>query len=166
MPADLPNPLQLAEQFERGVINRRQFQAAMSLHAGEIIDEMIEVSRNPLAAYFEELRNRRVARKLVKKHSEAEIRRALITLSRAENFPPGRFLWNAAHWEIPLHCFLRTARPPVFRIVRFGTRDGLRHLVVEYSTGGTNARRRDAFHLARDDRGGYVIAGRQSVARH
>ena len=142
MPA-LPTPPQLARQFEAGRINRAQFQAAMSLHAHELVEEMVEISRNPVAAFLGELRD------------------ALAAISEADDFPPASLLWNANVWDIPFHCFLRTMRDPVFRIVRFDLPDGLRRIVVEYGSRRFPGTRREAFHLARTSWGNFEIAGRQ-----
>ena len=59
-----PTPRQLFRLLDGGEITREQFRAAMALHAESLIEEMVEVHENPVAAWLETLRNRRAAAKL------------------------------------------------------------------------------------------------------
>jgi len=153
----MPTPRQLARDFEAGVLSREQFQAAMSLHANEILEEMAVASRNPLAAYLERLRNQRAANRLVKKYSESELRSALVAVSESPDSPMASLLWNAGHWDVPLSCFLRMGVEPVFRIVDFGRESGRRLLIAEFGSAGRGKADRWRWLLERNLRGDFQV---------
>jgi hypothetical protein len=158
----LPTPAQLFREFERGRISRAQLHALMSEHAAELIAEMLEARRNPLAAWFDEQLSRQAAARLIRRHGEAVLREVLATLGELPHFPPARLLWNAAHPDVPLHCFLRTRREPVFRIVGFEAQAGVVNLRIEYGP----AKRREAFResmvLRRTPGGVLVVQARRA----
>ena len=104
----------------------------MSMHARELIDEMIEAKKNPVAAYIEQLRNRTAAAKLARRHGAARIREILTALGLIPDFPPAQLLWNAPHREVPLHCFFRSKHEPLFRIVKLQVLPARVRVVVEY----------------------------------
>lgn len=112
----LPHPPELFVRFERGEIERDELQRLMALHAQEIIEEMEEDYRNPAAAWWEGMLARRTMHRLQRVHGARLIREVLLALSTAD-FPAARFLWNADHPDVPLHCFLRMKRKPVFRLL-------------------------------------------------
>jgi hypothetical protein len=105
----IPTPKQLFALFERGEIERDELQALMALHAKELIAEMEEDYQNPAAAWIETLLARRAASRLVRKHGSRLLREVLIALAELEEFPPAKRLWNAAHPDVPLHCFCGSA---------------------------------------------------------
>lgn len=113
----LPTPNEIFARLERGEMERDEMQALMALHARELITEMVEDHQNPAAALLEQLLARRSASKLASKHGGRLIREVLAALSEASDFPPAGLLWNAMHSDVPLHCFLRIRRNPIFRIV-------------------------------------------------
>jgi hypothetical protein len=113
----IPTPAQIFAQLERGEIEREEMQALMALHARELIAEMEEDYLNPAAALMEQLLARRQSSKLARKHGGRLLREVLYALSEAEDFPPAKYLWNALHPDVPLHCFFRIKRVPVFRIL-------------------------------------------------
>ena len=113
----LETPRQLVARFERGEIDRMEFQALMSVHQRELIREIDEDHQNPLAAWLESRLAKSSLRRLLKKHTAFQIREVLIALSEAEDFPLAHYIWNAAHPDIPLHCFFRIRREPVFQIL-------------------------------------------------
>ena len=55
------SPNVLFREFESGRLSRAEFHAAMSVHAAELIDEMEENHRNPIEAFVESIRNKRIA---------------------------------------------------------------------------------------------------------
>lgn len=112
----IPNPNQIFERYERGEIEREEMQALMALHARELISEMEEDHSNPAAALLEYLLSKRATSRLVRKHGGRLIREIFHALSVVPDFPPARILWNAMHPDVPLHCFLRIRREPVFRL--------------------------------------------------
>jgi hypothetical protein len=165
MPTTTPTrtPSQLFRLFARGQISREEFHAAMAEHAGLLIAEMEEEHRNPVAAYFERMRNRRLAARLVRRHGEAAIRAAFAALAETPDFPPARFLWNAWHWDVPLHCFLRSGREPVFRVLRFASKRMSAELVVEYGAPHDRRTTREGFTLNRDEHGKLTVRERRKI---
>lgn len=114
-------PRQLVAKFERGEIDRMEFQALMAIHQRELIREIDEDHRNPLAAWLEARLAGLSVRKLLKKHTAFQIREVLVALSEADGFPLAKYIWNAAHPDVPLHCFFRIRREPVFQILAMRT---------------------------------------------
>lgn len=113
----LPRPDLLMARFERGEITREELHAGMALHARALIREMEEDHLNPAAALLERLLAGRLARRLVKRHGARLVRECLVALSGVGDFPPAERLWNASHPDLPLHCFMRMRRRPVFRLL-------------------------------------------------
>jgi hypothetical protein len=149
--AMIPTPRQLFARFERGEIERDELQAMMAVHARDLIREMEEDHQNPAAAWIEGLLARRAAGKLARRHGSRLLREVLVALSEVPDFPPARLLWNAGHPDVPLYCFLRMRRLPVFRIagIDHGP-DGIR-LIVEYGDAGRGQATRRSFLLKRGD---------------
>lgn len=148
----LPTPSQLFERFEKGEIERDELQALMAVHARELIAEMEEDSRNPAAAWIESLRARRAAGSLIRRHGSRLVREILIALSEVPDFPPSRHLWNADHPDVPIYCFLRMRREPVFRIHSIHLRQEDIEVAVEYGNAGKGQASRARFVLKRDER--------------
>ncbi|WP_411827478.1 hypothetical protein [Luteolibacter sp. AS25] len=113
----LETPRQLVARFERGEIDRTEFQTLMAIHARDLIEEIDEVHQNPFAAWLETKRAQSTVKKLLKQHSAFQIREILAALSEAPGFPMANYLWNAPHPDVPLHCFFRIGKEPVFRIL-------------------------------------------------
>ena len=153
-------PSLLYQAFGRGEMTREEVHAAMAVHAEALIEEMEEDYANPVAAYFERLRNRRATARLLKRHSEVVVRAAFAALGELADFPPGRWLWNAWHWDMPLHCFVRMKREPVFRVARFEYKQMEARVVVDYGVDGGKLRR-EAFRLQRDVRGRMEVLERK-----
>ncbi|MEO5916520.1 MAG: hypothetical protein ABIS50_19945 [Luteolibacter sp.] len=146
----LPTPREIFTSFERGEIEREEMHALMALHARELIQEMEEDHQNPAAAWVESLLARRAAGKLVRKHSARLLREVLVALSDVPDFAPARHLWNAAHPDVPLHCFLRMRREPVFRILSLDSDAGEIRLIVEHGEAARGKGTRREFLLKRD----------------
>lgn len=120
----METPGQLATRFERGELDRAEFQRLMAEHAREIIGEIEEDHRNPVAAWMETRLAVSAVKKLLRKQSAHRIREVLVALSEAPGFPLAKYLWNASHPDVPLHCFFRIRREPVFRIVEMAAKGG------------------------------------------
>lgn len=120
----METPGQLARRFERGELDRAEFQRLMAEHAREIIGEIEEDHRNPVAAWMETRLAVSAVKKLLRKQSAQRIREVLVALSEAPGFPLAKYLWNASHPDVPLHCFFRIRREPVFRIVEMAAKGG------------------------------------------
>lgn len=153
----IPTPNQLFAMFERGEIEREELQALMAVHAKELIGEMEEDYRNPAEAWLENLLARQAAGRLVWRHGRRLLREVLAALSEVPDFPPARYLWNASHPDVPLHCFLRMRREPVFRIVQFGRRGDAVDVTIEYGDAARGRGRKRSFVLRRDDRWHLVV---------
>jgi hypothetical protein len=146
----IPTPNQLFAQFERGEIEREELHALLAVHARELIREMEEDHQNPAAAWIEGLLARQAVRTLTRRHGKRLLREVLVALSEAPDFPPAQYLWNASHPDVPLHCFLRIRREPVFRIARLVTREQGVELIVEHGAAGRGRGTRQTFILRRD----------------
>ena len=149
----LRTPVQLFRMFESGEISREELHAAMAEHARLLIAEMEEQRPNPVVAYLEYLLNDRAATKLSKRHGEAEVREVLAALAELAEFPPAVYLWNATHFDVPLHCFLRTRNPPVLRVKRLETNRMKALIELEYGLPKEKEIRREVFHLKRNWQG-------------
>lgn len=147
----VPTPSQLAAQFERGELERDEFHALMAVHARELIAEIEEDYQNPAAAWIENLLSRQAAGRLIRRHGSRLLREVLVALAEVRDFPPARYLWNAAHPDVPLHCFLRIRRAPVFRILQFDHRSNSIDVLVEHGEAGRGRGTRQLFRLKRDD---------------
>ena len=121
IPSMLETPRQLANRFEKGEIERHEFQALMALHARELIREIDEEHQNPLGAWMEARLAKAAVKKLLKKHTPFQIREILSALAEAPGFPLAKYLWNASHPDVPLHCFFRIRKTPVFQILSITT---------------------------------------------
>jgi hypothetical protein len=146
----IPTPNQLFAQYERGEIERGELHALLAVHARELIREMEEDHQNPAAAWIEGLLARQAVRSLVRRHGHRLLREVLVALSELPDFPPASYLWNASHPDVPLHCFLRIRREPVFRITRLVTRDQGVELIVEHGAAGRGRGTRQILMLRRD----------------
>lgn len=147
----IPTPRQIFASFERGEIEREELHALMALHARELIQEMEEDHQNPAAALIENLLARRAASRLVRQHGGRLIREVLTALADLPDFPPSRYFWNAAHPDVPLHCFLRIRREPVFRILSMEVKSGVFRVTLEHGSAGKGKGTRRVFHMKRDD---------------
>jgi len=116
--SSLPTPPVLFRQFENGEISRDELQASMAMLARDLIEEMVETSKNPLLAYLERRRNQAAVKKLSRKHSPALLREVLSAMGGIADFPPAHLLWNASHRQMPLHCFVRMSHEPIFRVIK------------------------------------------------
>ena len=148
--AMIPSPREIFASFERGEIERAELQALMALHARELIREMEEDYQNPAVAWLEGLLARRAAGKLVRRHGGRLLREVLMALSEVQDFPPARYLWNSSHVDVPLHCFFRMRREPVFRIVSLESKSGEVTVVTEYGEAAKGKGTRRTFFLRRD----------------
>ena len=146
----LPPPHRLVALFERGSITREQLQAAMTIHQQRLLVEIVEARENPVLAYLDEKLSRYAAYRLERRHGERLIRMVLKALADIDGFPPADLLWNANHPDVPLHCFFRIRREPVFRLIRI-TMDPLGvTVVIEHGRAAKRHATREEIHLMRD----------------
>ena len=147
----IPTPSQIFASYERGEIDRDEMHALLALHARELIVEMEEDFQNPAAAWIESLLAKRAANRLVRLHGSRLLREVLGALADVPEFPPVRHLWNATHPDVPLHCFLRMRREPVFRILSLQAGSGEIRVVIEHGQASKGKGTRQTFQLKRDD---------------
>jgi hypothetical protein len=146
----LPTPSQIIASFERGEIERDELHAMMALHARELIREMEEDYQNPAAAWIESLLARRATGSLVRRHGARVVREVLVAIAEVPDFHPARCLWNAGHADVPLHCFFRMRRDPVFRILNIEMKSGEIRVMVEYGDAAKKKHRKTLL-LNRDE---------------
>jgi hypothetical protein len=149
--------------FDRGEISREQFRAMLDVHARALIAEMEEVHENWLAAWMETLRNRRIARRLAHDHGEPLLREVFVALSELPDFPLAAWLWNADHAHLPLHCFLRTRREPVFRILRVSIAPFTVAVHIEFGSAKKSEASREKFSFERDRFGRLNLISREAA---
>jgi hypothetical protein len=157
------SPRQLFHLLDSGRITPAEFRQQMRLCAEEILVEMEEDHLNPISALLEQTLSRRAAKKLLKKHAETLIREVLQALSELEDFPPARWLWNAAHPHMPLHAFFRSQRKPTFLIREIDAVPQLVSVTVEYGITDPEQRVREIIRLRRDRRQRLGLERRQVV---
>ncbi len=146
----IPTPNQIFASFERGEIDRDEVHSLMALHARELIGEMEEDHRNPALAWIETLLARRAASRLVRRHGGRLVREVLAALAEVPDFPPARHLWNAGHPDVPLFCFLRIRREPIFRILSIEMKARATVVEVDHGSAAKGAATRRQFTLRRD----------------
>ncbi|MDQ8191996.1 hypothetical protein [Roseibacillus persicicus] len=144
-----PPPQTLFRQFETGEISRAQLQATFALHQREMIAEIEEMQRNPVAAYIEELLIKREAAKIRRQHGEGLPREIFTALAEVPDFPPAILLWNADHRDVPFHCFFRFRREPVFRLISIRNHGISVTVEVEYGSPDRKLATRETFTLHR-----------------
>jgi hypothetical protein len=97
------------------------------------------------------------------RHGEAKVREALSALASVEDFVMARFLWNAEHLHIPLHCFLRNRREPLLKIVKLECSAQWLAVEVEYGKSATALTTREAFSFRRNRRGELQLETRKVI---
>jgi hypothetical protein len=127
-----PTPPQLFDDFEDGRITRAQLHAGLEWHARELVEEIIEAHENPIAAWWDNMLAKRAADRWANRHGIWRVRHVLFALSRIPEFEPSSLLWNALHPDVPLHCFLRMRREPVFRLLQIENRRGILRVRVAH----------------------------------
>ncbi|MCG8598954.1 MAG: hypothetical protein MI807_02325 [Verrucomicrobiales bacterium] len=147
---NLPTPPQLFRHFESGEISREELQATMAIHARGLIEEMEDDAKDPKTSYLERLRNFAAARRLAKKHGSKIVREVFSALSHIEGFPPAQLLWNAGHTDVPLHCFIRSRKEPVFRVTKFEVKPMRVEIDVEYGANKKSNTTRESIVLQRN----------------
>lgn len=160
VPPDLLPPQKLTRLWEDGQLSREDYHAAMAIHAKLIIAEMEEARENPVLAYLETLLNQHAAAQLRKRYGEAIIRESMLALAEIPGFPLANYLWNAGHWHVPLHCFLRSRREPVFRIRDLRVAGPKVLLKIEYGSRHRNSVEKEAITLRRNRIGELVVEER------
>ena len=155
-----PSPNRLYRWYQNGTITRPQWLEGMRQHFLLALNEIGEDRSNPDRALLEAWRCKNAARRLTKKHTEAELREIFMSLSEIDDFPPATYLWNADQLDIPLHCFLREKRAPVVRFTRVEIQRLTAKVTIEYGATKDKDRTRETISLRRDWRGTMVVESR------
>lgn len=162
MPPDSQlTPRQLFRLFDSGALSREQLREALQGHARVLIEEMEDVHENPQASWLETMINKHRAARLVGQHGEPKVREILLALSEVPNFPPAQFLWNADRAEVPLYCFLRSRREPIFQVLRIVSAPFVLTVTVEHGSAKKGAATREQFMLERDRFGALMVVERE-----
>ena len=148
--ARLQTPPKLMQEFEAGVIDRAELHAQMARHARALIAEMEIEYAHPLETMWELLRNRHQAARLSARHGERRVREVLSALSEMEDFSPASLLWNAGHVHVPLHCFVRCKRAPIFRVKKMTSTAVSVTIWIEYNEHDGEEVVKEKIHLLRN----------------
>ena len=157
-------PSQLFREFECGRLTREQLHAAMADHAKELIKDIEDARQNPLLAYMDKVLSKQAANKLRRRYSEPVVREVLAALEEIPDFPPSQLLWNAAHRDVPLHCFLRPRREPVFRILHLEIAARRVKISIEHGPANRRDAIRETFTLRRHPDGQLLLESRQGLS--
>lgn len=158
-----PTPPQLMQQFEQGLLTREELHEAMAHHGRDLIREMEYEHENREESFIERWRCKRHAARFANRHGEAIVREVLSTLAALPGFPPANLLWNASHSHVPLFCFFRLKRTPLFLIRTMRWRNARMEIEVEYS-GANNERKTEQFLLERGRRWDFQITSRNIIS--
>lgn len=160
-PQHIPSPNRLFAWYESGQITLEQWREGMRLQFISALKEIEEDRSDPKLALMERWRCKSAARKLLKEHTEAELREVFMSLAEIDDFPPANYLWNADQLETPLYCFLREKREPILRFLSVQINRLTANITIEY--GGVSAMQRiqERITMRRDWRGVMVVESRE-----
>lgn len=159
-----PTPRRLFRMLDNGEITPQDFREAMAFHARALIEEMEEVHQNPILAWLETLKNRRAASRLAKEHGEWRVREILTALSDVPDFPLANWLWDADQPTVPLYCFFRSRREPVFRILGISSAPFKLTATVEHGRAKRSESTREKFVFNRDQFGRLTLNERKTLS--
>ena len=161
--AQLISPHRLLKLYRAKKITRAQWLAGMRLHFLLALKEIEEDRSQPKRASMESWRCKNAARRMLRNHTEAELREIFTALGELDDFPPSVYLWNADQSDVPLHCLLREKRVPVLRFTDVQIRRLTAELVIEYGGLRKKDRTREKITLRRDWRGTMVVESREAA---
>lgn len=166
MKVNIPTPPQkLFRQFEAGEISRTELQKTCALHQREMIAEIEEMRLNPLAAYVENLLLKREVAKVRRLYGEGLVREVLHALAEVPDFPPAILFWNAEYRDVPLHCFFRFRREPIFRIVEI-VHEGMQlRATVDYGSSSRKKTTRETFSFHRGAGDQLIVSRRKLLSK-
>ncbi len=136
----------------------------MADHARELIEDIEEERRNPVAAYVDKTLSKQAASKLTRRYTEPVVREVLAALAEIPDFPPAQLLWNAEHRDVPLYCFLRPRREPVFRIIHIDLAGRRVEISIEHGPARRRDSIRETFTLRRQSDGQLIWESRQGLS--
>jgi len=138
-----PNPRDLILRWQSGEIEREEMQLMMAA-----------------------LMNKRMAKRLVSDHGEAAVRELFLVMSWMPDFSPSAYLWNADHWDVELHAFIRTKSEPVFRVRESLVKSTRAVLLVEHGSAKRKEMVRERMTFKRNWKGGGEFIARGVVFCH
>lgn len=159
----LRTPPQLFDDYEAGLLTREQFHAAMAFHARTLIEEVVEARENPVAAWWEGLLAKKSASRLAARHGEKRVRAIFSALADIPDFLPAQWLWNAHHPDVPLFCFLRLRKEPVFRLLNVANNAGVVTVSIEYGSTDRKDATREEFVMKHKRHGGLEVTQRRAL---
>ncbi|GAA5495629.1 hypothetical protein Rhal01_01808 [Rubritalea halochordaticola] len=159
----LPTPSRLFQWYEEGKITRAQWVAAMHLHLEDLLEEIDYDDKHPAIAKMDTVTSKRAAKKLLKDTTEPQLREVFLALAELDDFPPSNYLWNASQWDIPLHCFVRQRREPVFKIHELRITREMARLRVEHGSANKKEATHEIITLRRDYMGKLILETRTPV---
>ncbi len=159
--APFPTPDVLIRRWQDGEIEREELHELMAHHQRALLEEAEEARKNPIAAYVEGVMNKRVAKRLIRDHGEAAIRELLVAMAEMEDFAPAAYLWNADHWDVALHCFIRSKSAPVFRIKETMIKSGRAVILIEHGGGKKKDTLRERVSFKRHWKGAMRVEKRE-----
>ena len=133
----------------------------MLIHQQRLLVEIAEARENPVQAFLDQKLSQFAAARLERRHGERLIRQILCALADLEHFPPADLLWNAGHRDVPLHCFFRLRREPVFRIIKIEMQPLTVRVVLERGAASKRHTTREEYVLHRDRFGNLIAGGRR-----
>ena len=161
-PQHIPSPNRLFAWYESGQITIEQWREGMRHQFLLALKEIEEERSDPKLAFMERWRCKHAARKLVKYHTEAELREIFVSLAEIDDFPPANYLWNADQPETPLYCFLREKREPIIRFLNVQINRLTANITIEYGGADIKQRIQEKITMRRDWRGVMVAESRES----
>lgn len=156
----LTSPNRLFALYDAGEITRDQWREGMRQHFLLALREIEEERSDPKLALMERWRCRSTAKRLLKDHTEAELREVFMALAEIDDFPPATYLWNADQLETPLYCFMREKREPVLRFIKLRISRMTASVTIEYGGLNANERVQERITMRRDWRGVMVLESR------
>ena len=107
--------------------------------------------------------NRRTAKRLVNDHGEAAVRELFLAMSWIPDFMPSAYLWNADHWDMELHAFIRTKSEPVFRVRESLVKSTRAVLLVEHGSAKKKEMVRERMTFKRNWKGEMELVAREKL---
>jgi len=159
--APFPTPNVLIRQWQDGEIEREELHELMAHHQRALLEEAEESRRNPIASYVEGVMNKRAAKRLIRDHGEAAIRELLVAMAEMDDFSPAAYLWNADHWDVALHCFVRHKSAPVIRIKETMIKSQRAVILIEHGGGKKKDTLRERVSFQRDWKGAMKVVKRE-----
>ncbi len=161
--APFPTPRALMDQWQSGKLEREEMHRLMGEHQKALLNEAEVYYQNPIAGYIEGLLNKRAARRLINDHGEAAVRELFLAMSWMPDFGPSAYLWNADHWDVELHAFLRTKTGPVFRVRELMVKTSRAVMLIEHGSPKKSLTTRERVTFTRDWRGQMEVVKRELV---